>query len=374
MGTTKSVGSGTTTASSATGQSEGGGGGAADCSGLADGTVCPGGTCCAGDCRTDYADDPENCGTCGRVCGSGDCQGVACAGEEVDTAQEEIASLETDDIDVYWASAGGTSPTVGGVKRVSLSSGIVQDVLPNTYLYNGAIPRGTTLFVTDYEEQQNGGGVYTCPKDNCEGNLMPIGTFTWPYACPHLWVTSDLVIGCAWTGTNVVPFRCSLQGCDTWSGADPSKLSVTTDGTRAYWSSFTSGTIVARHLTSGTETTFASGLDSPWLVAAGDDSNLYWYEEGRIRRATLGPQQANTADVIGVLGVRDLRERDGTLYWLTGDGAVSACDPDDCAGTVQAIAFSPASTSANTVMIVTPAEVYFTENSPGSHRLLRVPR
>jgi hypothetical protein len=172
----------------------------------------------------------------------------------------------------------------------------------------------------------------------------------------------------------VVPFHCSLQGCDTWSGADPSKLSVTTDGTRAYWTSFTNGTITAKHLTSGTETTFASGLDSPWQVAAGDDGFLYWYEAGAIRRATLGPQQANTADVIAVLGVRDLRQRDGTLYWLTGDGTVSACDPAVCGGTVQAIAMSPASISANAVMIVTPAEVYFTENSPGSHRLLRVPR
>jgi hypothetical protein len=327
----------------------------------------PGGGRC-GDVCVDLARDRENCGRCGRRCGTAGCAEGKCAVETVAPQEPQPWGLVVEGDEVLWTNWGNG----GSVRRCNKNACTPTSVLASENDPRGLVVAGGKIFWAGHSALR----MRTCPLAGPCTAATDFAT-TVPYPTD---VVADGTHVYWSLATNVPAFqRCLHSGCGASAEQFPTggdfTTSIALDATHVYWTTMGSTRGVWRGPKGGfaTPSQLAPGVGSPHGVSV-DATSVYWKDNGQVwscGKAACTPA-IKVADQPGD-GTTAVHE--GWLYWTVWKepGYLRACQLPACAAVVE-LAPSP-----NVISLAFDAtHVYWTTfagdlaTAVGPGRILRV--
>jgi hypothetical protein len=274
---------------------------------------------CAG---ADLMNDINNCGRCGRSCGTGVCAQGRCPLTTIQPNRGSPVSLAVDASNAYWIEEGNGS--TGGVYKAPLMvGGTVTTIASGIANANGLVLAGTTIVWAEGGATDNSGKVrkspvsVAAPQDIATGEAYPFGLTT--DGTTVYWTN----VGTSGNGYNDGQVRKSAV-------ASPSPSTVTSGvsllqiglpalaGSVLYFTvrgtqGMTDGAVYKVAATGGMPSVFAATQLGPFGIAV-DSTNVYWGNDDSVLKqgltgsmsSAVGTAQANPNHMV-VDGVG--------LYW-----------------------------------------------------------
>jgi hypothetical protein len=267
--------------------------------------------CCAGGCVDVMSGDANNCGACGHGCCGGACQAGVCQAFPL-TQANSPAALAIDQNNVYWPE----DVPDGGIYYTPLGGGPPTPLTPGQASpYAVAVDSNFVYWVTSDNSNPTAGGVFKVPIDGGSVITLVDGGENLPNdvkidSTAIFWDDhgSDLIRRAALDGTNVDTVADASVGVSA-----PQQMAI--DGQNIYWPDRFNGSIQKAPLNGSGATNIATGSDPVSLVV--DTQFVYWANySGAIQKAPLsGKGPTTTIATSGGSGPWSIQVDGKYVYW-----------------------------------------------------------